>query len=130
MKFLLDVNALIALGHFEHAQHARAARWLRLQRSSQLLTCSITELGFVRILTQASAYGFRVSDAQALLSALKQAPGYSFQLVPDGLGIADLPKWVKTSGQTTDGHLLQLAKAHDATLATFDAKISGAFVIP
>jgi hypothetical protein len=67
VKYLLDVNALIALGHLEHALHERVAVWLLEQKSSQLLTCSITELGFVRILVQAPSYGFTVTQAQALL---------------------------------------------------------------
>jgi hypothetical protein len=130
VKYLFDVNALIALGHLEHDHHERVAHWLRTQRSSQLLTCSITELGFVRILVQAQAYGFTIANAQSLLEHLKQAPDYSFTLIPDEQGASQLPGWVKTGGQTTDGHLLQLASAHGAVLATLDAKIPGAFVIP
>jgi predicted nucleic acid-binding protein len=129
VKYLLDVNVLISLGHLEHAHHASVAHWLRAQQSSQLLTCSITELGFVRILAQAPAYGFTVAHAQALLGQLKQARGYSFTFIPDTQDVSHLPEGVKTSGQTTDGHLVQLANAHGAILATLDAKIPGAFVI-
>lgn len=130
MKYLLDVNALIALGHLEHAHHERVAHWLRVQRSSPLLTCSITELGFVRVLAQAPGYGFTVAHAQALLRQIKESPGYSFMLIVDGQDASQLPEWVKASRQTTDGHLVQLANAHGAMLATLDAKIPGAFVIP
>jgi predicted nucleic acid-binding protein len=130
VKYLLDVNALIALGHLEHAHHERVAHWLRVQQSSPLLTCSITELGFVRILAQAPGYGFTVAHAQALLRQIKEFPGYSFTLIADGQDASQLPLWVKTSRQTTDGHLVQLANAHGAMLATLDAKIPGAFVIP
>jgi len=130
VKYLLDVNALVALGHLEHVHHGRVARWLNKQQSSQLLTCSITELGFVRVLAQAPNYGFTVEDAKSLLQSLKDAPGFSFTLIPDEQSVSQLPAWVKTGGQTTDGHLLQLAKAHGSLLATLDAKIPGAFVIP
>jgi hypothetical protein len=37
---------------------------------------------------------------------------------------------VKTPKQTTDGHLVQLAKANGAILATLNAGIPGAFLIP
>ena len=130
MKYLLDVNALIALGYLEHAHHERVAHWLRVQQSSQLLTCSITELGFVRILAQAPGYGFTIAHAQTLLRQIKKSPGYSFTLIADAQDASQLPAWVKTSRQTTDGHLVQLANAHGAMLATLDAKIPGAFVIP
>jgi predicted nucleic acid-binding protein len=130
VKYLLDVNALIALGHLEHAHHERVAHWLRVKQPSSLLTCSITELGFVRILAQAPGYGFTVAHAQTLLTQIKQSRSYSFKLVADAQDASQLPAWVKTSRQTTDGHLVQLARAYDAMLATLDGKIHGAFVIP
>ena len=50
MKYLLDVNALIALGFVNHQFHARIVAWLHGEKNPAILTCSITELGFVRIL--------------------------------------------------------------------------------
>ena len=64
------------------------------------------------------------------LVRIKQKPEYSIQFMTDDQDVAGLPAWVKTGGQTTDGHLLQLASAHGAVLATLDAKIPGAFEIP
>ena len=58
MTYLLDVNALVALGFVNHEFHDRVVSWLRAQNSLVLATCSITELGFVRVLVQAPAYGF------------------------------------------------------------------------
>jgi predicted nucleic acid-binding protein len=46
MIYLLDVNALVALGFINHEFHPRVARWLRSNRAAQLASCSITELGF------------------------------------------------------------------------------------
>jgi hypothetical protein len=50
--------------------------------------------------------------------------------VHDDQDATHLSPWVKVSEQTTDGHLIQLAQSHGAVLATLDAKIPGAFVIP
>jgi hypothetical protein len=50
--------------------------------------------------------------------------------LPDGHDISHLPAWVKTPKQTTDGHLLQLARANEAVLATLDEKIPSAYSIP
>ncbi len=130
MKYLLDVNSLIAIGHLEHAMHARVAYWLRDRPSSLLHTCSITELGFVRILSQAETYGISLESARSLLQKLKQSPKYSFSLLADANDVSLLPDWVKSARQTTDGHLLQLARTHGAMLATLDTKIPGAFMIP
>jgi len=56
MTYLLDVNALVALGFQQHEFHSRVVSWLSQAKQPFLLAiCSITELGFARILTQASA---------------------------------------------------------------------------
>jgi predicted nucleic acid-binding protein len=133
MKYLLDVNALIALGLFEHEFHGRVARWvhrLAAKGTPALATCAITELGFVRVLAQAPQYGFTVGQACQLLGRLKAAQRVSFTFIPDGLDISHLPRWVKTAKQTTDGHLARLALAHKAVLATLDRGIPQAFLIP
>ena len=83
MIYLLDVNALVALGFINHEFHDRLAAWVQSQNSPNLASCSITELGFVRVLAQAPAYGFTVTQARTLLLRLKErAPlhSYSFQM--------------------------------------------------
>ena len=66
MIYLLDVNALVALGFINHEFHDRIAAWVRSQKSPNLASCSITELGFVRVLAQAPAYGFTVTQARTV----------------------------------------------------------------
>jgi len=133
MKYLLDVNALVALGFLQHEFHQRVANWLRTlapREGLELLTCSITELGFVRVLAQASQYGFTVSHARSLLLRLKAGDVVKFTFISDDHDIARLPAWVKTPKQTTDGHLAELAKANGALLATLDGRTPRAFLIP
>jgi predicted nucleic acid-binding protein len=130
MKYLLDVNVLLAFGIFHHVFHARVVAWTATQHGSELLTCPITELGFVRVAAQAPTYGFTVAQAQKLLNSLKSQDTALIKFVPDGIDTAQLPVWVKTPNQTTDGHLLQLASANGAVLATLDKGIPRAFLIP
>jgi predicted nucleic acid-binding protein len=130
MTYLLDVNALLALGFVQHEFHGRVADWVRAQQFPSLATCSITELGFVRVLAQAPAYGLTVGQAQVLLLRLKKTTALSFTFIPDNHDVSHLPAWVKTPRQTTDGHLVQLAAGNDAVLASLDAKIPGAYLIP
>lgn len=130
MTYLLDVNALVALGLVHHEFHGRVAAWLRAQHFPPLATCSITELGFLRVLAQAPGYGFTVAQARTLLLQMKKAKAAEFTFIPDDHDVSQLPKWVKTAGQTTDGHLLKLASAKQALLATLDAGIPGAYLIP
>ena len=130
MKYLLDVSALIAYGFRRHDFHDRVGAWMRSRKGAQFLTCSITELGFVRILGNVRAYGMDVAHAKSLLQQLKAWKAFPLTFIQDGNDIASLPKWVKAPAQTTDGHLLQLAIANGAVLVTLDEGIPGAFLIP
>jgi predicted nucleic acid-binding protein len=129
MKFLLDVNTLIALGFREHVFHERVAHWFS-NEGEQCLTCSITELGFVRVLAQAPQYALNVSDARTLLYKLKVASGGRIGFISDGNDIQHLPAWIRFPLQLTDGHLSRLAASNSAVLATLNAKIPDALLIP
>src|SRR5580704_12786726 len=105
MTYLLDVNALVALGFLQHEFHDRVVAWMRSQESLKFASCSITELGFVRVLAQASAYGLTVAQARSLLTRMKQVSSPAFVFITDDHDVSRLPGWVKTPKQTTDGHL-------------------------
>lgn len=127
------MNALVALGFLEHELHERVSRWvvsLRGDRRYELLTCAITELGFVRVLSQAQQYGLTVAESKTLLMKLRKQTVVPFEFIADDHDVSRLPAWAKTGRQTTDGHLAVLARAHGSILATLDKRIPAAFVIP
>jgi predicted nucleic acid-binding protein len=130
MMYLLDVNALVALGFINHEFHDRLAAWVRSQNSPNLASCSITELGFVRVLAQAPAYGFTVTQARTLLLRLKEVRTSPLKFIPDAHDVSHLPPWVRAPKQITDGHLSKLATANAAVLATLDESIPGSYLIP
>ncbi len=126
MRILLDVKALLALGIKEHQFNPRVEKWiasLAAQGVPKIATCSITELGFVRIASQIAAYGFTVDEVRNELLQLKRSKNYDFQFAQDRNDISKLPTWVRLSKQTTDGHLVRLAKSNGAVLATLDNHI-------
>lgn len=125
MKFLLDVNALIALGYRQHVFHKRVARWAA---GKSLATCSISELGFVRILAQLPEVDIPVKTSLEMIATMKSERRIT-QIV-DSQSAVDLPAWVQTPRQITDGHLLGLAKSNNSALATCDEGIPGAYLIP
>ena len=130
MTYLLDVNALLALAHAAHVHHGRMEVWVRsLARRDRLATCAITELGFVRIAPQVRLSP-DVAAARDLLSVLRRNRRRPFVRLADELGADSLPSWVRTPAQTTDGHLVALAAARDARLATLDEAIPDAFRVP
>jgi hypothetical protein len=130
MIYLLDVNALVALGFINHEFHDRLASWVQSHNSPNLGSCSITELGFVRVLAQAPAYGFTVTQARTLLLRLKKAHASPLTFIPDKHDVSHLPAWVRAPKQISDGHLSKLATANGAILATLDENIPGSYLIP
>lgn len=123
MKYLIDVNALLAWGHTHHEFASVFHSWVDRIGYENICTCAISELGFLRI--SANAYRVPLDMSLAALDDLKiKGCGY----------IADCPppklfKWTRTGAQTTDAYLLQLAHRHKLRLATFDAGIPGAHFI-
>ena len=94
-----------------------------------LATCSITELGFVRIAPQARLSP-DVSSACALLTQMRGSTRPPFVRLVDDLGADSLPSWADTSGATTDGHLSALAARRAARLVTLDEGIPDSLLIP
>ena len=129
MIYLLDVNALLALGVIHHQFHQRVSLWARRVPGS-LATCSITELGFVRILAQTPEYGVDFRQACLLLRRMISSAQYDFTFLSDDHGVTHLPAWVNSAKQSTDGHLAQLAQAKGGILATLDRKIPESLFIP
>ncbi len=129
MIYLLDVNVLVALGFVNHEFHDRVVSWIRAQNSPTLATCSITELGFVRVLAQAPSYGFTILQARALLMRLKEASGARVTFMSDQHDVSHLPTWVRTAKHIIDGQLSKLASANGAVLATLDENIPGSHLI-
>jgi predicted nucleic acid-binding protein len=132
VRNLLDVNALLALGLSDHDLHERVVLWMK--RGSRgapfpVATCALTELAFVRILSQ-PVYGYTIAETKGLLEKMKGIPDLHFSFLADDQPVSRLPSWVNRSGEVTDGHLLQVAERHGARLATLDEKIPGAFLIP
>jgi len=133
VRYLLDVNTLLALAVLDHEFHKRVASWVgRLSAKSvpEFATCSITELGLVRVLGQAPQYGSSVAQAQDLLLKIKSSDRVRWSFIDDDHDISHLPGSVRAPKRTTNGHLAGLAKAHVAVLATLDRQIPGAFLIP
>jgi predicted nucleic acid-binding protein len=117
MKFLLDVNVLLAWAHPRSPHHARFHRWKKSVRSADLSTCAITELGFIRVSMQ--HFGFDLAMSAQTLAALKTSIGHFVGELP----APALAAWSTHPAQTTDAYLCQVASAHGLRLATFDTDV-------
>lgn len=82
------------------------------------------------VLSQAPAYGLTVAQARTFATPHENANVFLFAFLSEGQDISYLPTWVKIPKQITDGHVVELARAKGAVLATLDGKIPGAYLIP
>lgn len=133
MKYLLDVNILVAWGWSDHVAHGQTARWIAAtmkQKTSRLLTSPIPELGFVRVSVQRTAGRVTGETAGDVLAGMLRSLGAQHAFLPDDQSAGRFPEWCRQASRTTDAHLLEWAKAHGARLATLDERIPGAFVVP
>lgn len=120
MKYLLDVNALLACEHRGSPHHRLFHEWARREGLTQLAACGLVELGFIRLSMQ--VFGYSLVQAQAAVAAIRPRLGGFIEMAP----IPNLAVWAVTPAQTTDAYLVQIAGRHGLQLATFDRKITGA----
>lgn len=118
MSWLLDVNLILASRWTSHTNHAAAKAWIA--SVDKFYTTSITELGFVRI-SLSIAYRATWDEIQETLEKLHARPGHQF--LADDVDGTRPPETV--SKDTTDAHLVTLAKRHGLKLATLDGTLLG-----
>lgn len=124
MRFLLDVNILIALIDPAHVHHDAAHEWFALEGRGAWATCPLTENALVRIVGHARYPNSPGAPATVMpfLAGLRALPGHAFW--PDDISLLDAdkvdPARLLSASQVTDSYLLALACAHGGQLATFD----------
>lgn len=127
MLVLPDISVLLAKFDAKHDAHAKTARWFRAKRLDGILTCPLTENGFLRIFANPSYPSGPGSMAGALmmLEGIRSVPGHRF--VPDSIFIGDGKKFTGLDAagpsQLTDLYLLALAVHHAAKFVTLDERI-------
>jgi uncharacterized protein len=132
LNFLLDVNVLVAWGWTDHVDHGSTASWIRATRRDgkhRLFTSPIPQLGFVRISVQRTRGAVNVELASRVLDGMLRSLGTAHRFLADDAAADAWPTWCQAAGQTTDAHLVQLARRHGAVLATLDAGIPEAHLI-
>jgi len=134
MRYLLDVNVMVAWGWADHPHHKKVDKWITEQMAPGSMifhTSSIIELGFVRVSMQRSLGKVSIAQAVAVLTRQRERFVDRISLLPDDLSSCrEFPDWCTHAKHTTDSHLLALAQKHNLQLATLDTGIPGAFVIP
>ena len=123
---LPDLNVWLALICPEHRHHAAAAQYWERQASEQVLFCTVTALGLVRLLCQPKLMGAATrsaAEASALLEALCQQPGVALaEGQHDGWEVFHrlLRAGALPTRLCTDAHLAALAIGNGWRLVSFD----------
>jgi toxin-antitoxin system PIN domain toxin len=122
--YLLDVNVLVALLWPAHEAHQVSLKWFQHVGRKSWATCSITQAGFVRIVSNPALTSDALSPQQAL-ELLETNTGHAtHRFWKDEPGFVSLvaPFAPRITGhrQITDAFLLGLALWHKGKLATLD----------
>ena len=126
--WLLDVNVLLAWLWPAHQAHKVAHAWMQSHSEESWATCPITEMGFVRIITNPAFSPHVPSWAEALEVLRLHTDGnrhHSFwqdTLTVDAVN-RQLGSRIKGPGQVTDAYLLALAMDHKGRMVTFDYRM-------
>ena len=120
MKYLLDVNALLAWEHGNSPHHGSFHAWAKEIGRENLWTCALSELGFLRVSMQ--VFGYSLPQATDALAGLKRHAGGFVAIAPS----PRLPAWASTTARTSDAYLAQLAQTNGMRLATFDSGLKDA----
>lgn len=128
MIFFPDVNIWIALTSDRHLHHSLAKAWLQGVDADRIAFCRITELGFLRLLTNAHVMG------KDVLSPVEAWRVYDEWRADDRVIFLAEPsefseRWRRLGGQIsggpnvwTDAYLAAFAAHANATIVTLDRK--------
>ena len=127
MPFLLDVNVLIARIDPRHEHHERVTRWERDNGGEHLVTCPLTQNGFVRIYGHPRYPGGPGSPAEAMVELRYLLSLRTHRFISDSLSLSDTRVFTSlvdvTPKQLTDVYLLGLAVSEGIDFATTDSRI-------
>ena len=121
---LLDLNILTALLWPAHEHHAAAHEWFGGRTRAAWASCPLTELGFVRLVSNPafSRDALSPADAVAVLAENLVDPRHEFW--PDSIAVPEATKGVDAMltghRQVTDAYLIALAERRKGVVATFD----------
>jgi uncharacterized protein len=121
---LLDINILTALLWPTHEHHDAAHRWFGGRADAPWATCALSQLGFVRIVSNPafSLDALSPTEALALLGENLTHPAHEFwtDSVQVPAAVKGMQARLQGYKQLTDAYLLALAHRRKGVLATFD----------
>lgn len=124
LKYLPDVNVLVAITDQNHVHHAKATEWFNTAGLDWGM-CAITESGLLRVSANPAVGRLTVGEASTLVGQLMGRRGYRFWPLTRSWGELVTPFTERIYGykQITDAYLLGLAIRENGVLVSFDKAI-------
>ena len=128
MSYLLDVNFLVALFDARHPNHHAAHRWFGARGAADWATCTITETGCVRILSNPAYPTVSATPHEVLRRLVRFCDSGGHRFWPDDLSLRvsmddEIADRLQGHHQLTDFHLAALATHRRGHLVTFDGRL-------
>jgi uncharacterized protein len=127
---LPDINVWVALASDRHVHHGLARDWFAAAGEARAAFCRVTQMGFLRLLTNARVMGGDVlsqRQAWAVYEELARDHRVVFALEPAAIE----PVWKKltqsafrVTGLWTDAYIAALAQLHNFQVVSFDRGFS------
>jgi hypothetical protein len=121
---LLDLNILTALLWPAHEHHEVAHRWFAARADAGWATCALTQLGFVRLVSNPAFSRDALSPAEGLALLAENVTHARHEFWTESLevpvAVKDMEERLQGHRQLTDAYLLALANRRKGVLATFD----------
>lgn len=121
---LLDLNILTALMWPAHEHHEVAHRWFEARGNARWATTPLTQIGFVRIVSNPAFSRDALSPPEAVALLAENLAHAAHEFWAAGLqvpaAVRGLESALQGHQQLTDAYLLALAKHRKGLLATFD----------
>ena len=130
MTYLPDVNVWIALYAELSAHHEAACEWFEGIGEADVVFCRLTQLGFLRLLTNRHVMQEEVLIRAAAWDAyesIRQNPKVEFATEPAGFPeVWKVPAATRASSPNlwTDAYLAAFAQENAFTRVTFDQKLT------
>ena len=127
-SFFPDVNVWIALAYEGHQHHSEALDWLGTLVGETVEFCRITQLGFLRLLTQPSVMHEEVrsqKEAWHAYDLITQDERIVFHVETDPAPLDSILRKLSSGGRSSakqwpDAYLAAFAAVENLTLVTFD----------
>lgn len=121
---LLDINILTALLWPAHEHHEVAHAWFGRRADAPWATCSLTQLGFVRIVSNPAFSRDALSPAEAVALLAENLGHPRHEFWTESLQVPTAVRGIQARRQgfkqLTDAYLLAVAQRRRGVLATFD----------